>query len=674
LLSTVKEGIKMNQFVNHNNQGLPYPHTHPVFPVMYQELQRFQYPFINYDGPQWVLQNYMGVVQGLINVMQSKIGSNPLRTFMFNLMADGQYQNMHFQKLLKDTLDYMAFSVSIGANRDVVMAEQEAIPLMCNLKAATLIRDFPALCSTIDQQVGNMVMAACEEYNAIMLKINQFKMNSRMGNFQGNVQHSQQNNGGFGNSFPSQPFVGTRPNFQPVVNSFSMVTNTPVNRELGALAGGSKYSSDVVAVKPITQMQVASNVIEADLSPMAAMFNAGTTPSFNVDEVVMDVPAINTIVVICHKDCTLERLPQFDLISFYAQAYDPNKFTLAYNVKNNIIIGTNVIKLEHEVMEQDRHRIPTSFGNVYDNMEFTSNLSKVDSDLKELIIATDINSNSTTTEDVAAANELIKPYVDNNITVHTSLDDAWMALSLSKLLTEDTSVAVYRGYSIVSEIVPALESDVLIVRKYSEAPSYTALRDLMLDSLTECSMPVWSLCNIRMTDLINRTVKQQLGIPDLSIDNFVNDIDDLVNYIAGKYGIPIAERFLSKADFFIKSTLSEIDDDRLAILIEELLNIKGIDLRSNGDAVLMHLETTYCLTLIDVTSFELDISLPKNCSARVEKDVNPLLHTLLNSVFISINIKDLPAARVLIKTTDNRVLEACRGLLDSSVILLTIIK
>ena len=652
----------MNMYVN--QQQLPYPTNAPIMQFIPQmNLRGFNPPMFNYEGPNWVLNNYAVIVQGTINVLQTKAG-NPLRMFMYNLMCVNNYANADFERLIRNILDYIVFSVETGSIRDPNMAEQQAIPLMCTLGAAELTNRYPALMGYLDGMTQQAIMGNVSEYNRIMMTINQFKTSARLQNYNGNQNPMQQQynqqmpyNGGF-----QQPQQVA----QPVMNSFRGMSN-PVAIGLGTNTGGSKYSDDSLSAKPVQYIEPVKPTEQPGVSnnPMAAMM-----ANFDNASMGYEAPTVAEYVEdVDSKHTDHEWVPIKDLNKHYALSYNPTTHHLKYTIRDNEITNAYRTLRELPLMDHELHRIPTVFGEPLPNMRFTSDVWKFNTSVNNATL------DLVELEKIEDEELKIIPYVDNRSITFNSLEAAWVALNLARFtVAKDYDTSVFRAHFIITDTIFGIKVDSIVLDKYLAATTFSDLQGVLSNSINDCSIEFWSECNDRLTKLINKLVKQEMGIPKLTIDSFATDYNDLAAVIKDTYGSVMLSAFTKREAEYIAITLEPVSDDSAAILNDDFLGMEFNCLEEADKPNVIYLTTEYYLVYIDITSYELDIDLAKDTSAVVDTDSNYVIYTMLKDLLADVEANNAEYSRILIKTKDNRILEATRGLLDHTCMLLTLVK
>lgn len=246
-----------------------------------------------------------------------------------------------------------------------------------------------------------------------------------------------------------------------------------------------------------------------------------------------------------------------------------------------------------------------------------------------------------------------------------TLSQAWYDAAVSRLSTgNETPPDVYRAFAIVAypSISSIDETDAL--RSFGQSTSLYELRDKLVQAAKEMDRGLWMEVNRVMTDAVNRALKFNLSLPDLSIDSFADDIQDLVKVLGdpnGVYGKDVQDAFLDHEN--------ELIDCHIRVLSGEFtegLTASDFDIPDGSAAKITYLASCVSLTLLDSMSFELDVELIPNLGTAVLEDTLPEFSALIEQIFESADqytngTNGQPIARYLIRTSDGRVLEAFKG-------------
>ena len=630
--------------MNQMQQGLMYP----VDRMIYAPLP------LTLNNPPYVPQ-YSGAnfIQGMVPIIaaataievQNKASTTHLRMFMYNQMSSSNYQNAFFDKLVKNVIDYIVAGVMNGRAPNVEGALNYSVEKICTLFAANNVRNNPALSQFLDQASMAAVQSAINEIQLVDNEINNMYMqlqNQMQQNYQQpmqqNYQQPMQNNQSYRNNLDTSTST--------VFNNTGFNNTGNVNRPN---AGGGKYAADVIQQKAVNTMMNADSVIVNlfDVTP-----EASSNPESKVNKVLA-------------KDSTaVWRFINSDKL--YFPAYDILNTELYYVLDNNGKV-IDVLREDRstKLMDEERHKLNTVFGPIPEKYKFK------DPELIEsnLLVAVNGVNNETLNKDKI---DDVNIFVDKSVSLESSLTCAWNSINLQRATTaKDRLPDVYRAYFIISNSVISDSDDTYVIAEYSAAESFIELAEKFNKYINKVGIEFWTLCNSKMTIMINRILKEELSLPNLSIDDFVLDIDELITHIENKYGRFIKNMFLKyqsnfiKSIFYIMDSEYEIDDIKYKML-------EHVEKFVDTGTIVTNLYSEYSLTYINVTSFDLSIDLSNSVAAKVDERASPIIFKLLEGMFKDADARGTPFIRCLLKTNDGRIISCVRGLLNESCYLMTL--
>lgn len=612
-------------------------------------------PYVpQYDGMRELLPLVPFAAAFCAMEIQANCGRNPLRTFMFNQYSENSFANKQFEDLVKLSLDYAALALINRVHSNPEEAIRDAslriIEMLCAINVS--IPAFRDLERYIDPNVAPQISASITEFHNVVDRITRAKQPQT--SYGQNYQIPQSQYGGnsnMGGNFGSNRTSG------PTVNPGS-----------GALFSGNGRASTPSA--PANDFTMGSSKYVGNRNnPVAQPFVPKGYADMITEKPAVVVPSIRKIKA---SETDIKWTPTAD--APYYPSFNPYNQEIIFNVDNfNKILSVNVVDKEGKDMDYNRHRTSTVFGKPPTGMGFGNPIAAnvpLLKGAKSLNIAAQTIGINPEPENDPNISIFIKPAM----MVETSLHAAWLNGDLSRLeKTKDGEPPfAYRAFAHIAKPNISNRDESHIVDDCRFAETFLTLKDILNNYSSKMSPGLWGIINKKMTEIINRMLKQNMSIPNLSIDSFTADIEELIDYLGTEFGSVIKDAFLKEQKQFIysafKPTESGLLDDLTVFLLEGRV-FDGVE-----EPVLTYISCNYCLTYLDCLSFELDIELSKDVSSMVTKVNTPLLHGLIENMFENEDVRITTHDRYLIKTNDHRILECSRGLIGEGIYLVTLVE
>jgi len=618
---------------------------------------QFQNQFLNItlNNPPYVPQ-YQGLpqIQQIAPVVaaaaaleiQQNAQKNQLRVFMFNQYSQNNFANQDFDALVTVTLDYITMELMNHRYPSAEMAMQEAVPFIVGLLCAVNVQIFEALQQYVQPQLTQGIRNDIAQFQQIASAVKNMRMQMNSGM---NVQQPYQ-----------QPMAGfnARGTMAPVGNgntglfSGGQSMNT-FGRASDSTVGSTKYGNDTATV----------DVLRQPFNPRGATVTTNEIPN------VIDKP-IRKQVLAATSGISWKPLKDVQ----YLPAYNPTTHELYYVVDgDNNILEITLKERAVPLMDFERHSLSTVFGPVPKGADF-SNAKEVFANISEGIrkINNAVEIINADEHDEHSDVPEVTTYIQKEVIAETSLQVAWLYGSLSRLQAPAEIPDVYRCYARIAEPIITNVDENSHVINFASAKTFIELREKIDSSIDEISSELWGACNIKMTKLINRIIKQNLAIPKLSIGSFVSDIQDLIEYLGTKFGQTIQDAFLRHQRDHIAATFQLMYPESAAIMTADFLEERQFVNTPN----ITYLASVYSLTYLNCTSHELNVELAKETAAAVMESELPIVYSMLKGLFVDVenHTEHSYFDRHLVRTTDGRVIEASRGALNCDVYLLTLVR
>lgn len=133
---------------------------------------------VRYEHPIREINDHMDdIVYNAIDVIQERSRDSGLRTFYFNLMADDQYRNKDFEKIVSMIADVVDISITEGKFRDVRDAILPVVEDVLTLHIGYLTEDFPDLLDYVDRNADRDISRAVRTFEKYIEAIKVYRRN-----------------------------------------------------------------------------------------------------------------------------------------------------------------------------------------------------------------------------------------------------------------------------------------------------------------------------------------------------------------------------------------------------------------------------------------------------------------------------------------------------------------
>jgi hypothetical protein len=615
-----------------------------------------------YNGP-GPLQNIAPLAAAALAIeIQNRAPSNPLRTFMYNQYSNNGYQNQDFAALVEATLDFVGLSCTQGRFNNVEQALQTCVPQMCEMLCAVNLTLFPALEQFVTNETAPALRNLIGQFQNLAGQIKNWRMSGGQAgggsNWGGQPQsswgsgNSWAGGGGWGNTGGGAGFDrrwGGGNAVQPSAGSTGLFQNASSGRQMPAQAStgfvSSKYGNDSDPIKqpfqarqaqtqqPAQQETTMNTIATAEVQEAsAASGKIKWKPSVKYPYFPASTPSLGELWLRKHPDGSVE--PFF--------------------------------KERDQSMDYDRHAIGGVFGMAPRQLDLShaaDTMQRIEDGIKQ------VNKAAVAPQEEKSKPEIIT-YVKPEATIVTDEVSALLNGALARLAVPGGRIPdVYRVHAIIADPIVTMHDETDAVKNFGASKSYIELREKLNSALNEISPELWGAVNTKMTTLVNRILKMNLGLVNVSIDSFVTDIEDLLNYL-GKKGNLYRESFEKHAREVIYAAFQTLLNDHSSGFTEGFID--GLEFADGGKPQLTYVASNYSLTYLNALSYELDIELSKDTASVVTKALSPIMNEMLEGLFTS--TEGSCFERYLIITNDGRQLEATKGYLNESAYLLTLVK
>ena len=631
---------------------------------------------------------------------------NPLRMFMFNQYAVNSYANEQFVSLVSAVVDYVMLQMYV--NRVYQNPEQaiiECVPRMVEMLCAVNLSMFPQLQGMVSPDILQAASMSAQTFSAVGQAIANMKQNygaPQPQGYQGAYQQPQASYGGGGyreqvqqrTGYGSQRQPGSSANYGVVNPATAAVDPTSGSARLfnsGQRRQTSAYQQTPGAGSAMsTRFEKGGSVKQPYVSKGTPMQDQNAPPVHNVwaqsHETPASVPtpapvqvetrnhpsglAIGEKVLASsgrlHFKPTKLANPQIQ----YLPAYTPSTHVLFLFLDSNFEVIPFLQSREEAKMDYDRHDTSSVFGKAPRSLPIrpaTEALARVQAGIDVMNGAGESPEGTADDPDpVLPVIEMIKAGFLAEINLGTALMQA--GVERTTLGAEDVP-EIFRTHYVIAEPFLTGTDQTAYVRRFGQAKSYDELAGFLNDSAADLDPSLWTGMNRRMTETVNRVLRQNLGLPNLAITSFAEDVHELTDIIAEDFGGSTLNGWRGHQAEVIQRAFSAMNEKYAESMAKTFLATD-----EDKHPAVTFLSHNCSITLLNVLSHELDIEVSAEVSTIVLSRYSPVMWALIDSLIRDPFIAKNDFDRHLVKTSDNRVLEVTKGHTGKDVFLITLVE
>ena len=581
---------------------------------------------VNYAASQPVRNFIPYIVALTVDIIQRNCNKSPLRMFLFNQMANNNYQNNDFFGLLQfiiNILDYHVLSNNVNVNnlQQFITSNNNQlgeIDKMITLKVAKLLYDYQELQQYVQQDTLNDAhnqFNMINEYNNIAARVIAQKQNTMQGNQQSNMMPAR-NNSFFSSSNQPNNFSPTMNNFQN--NISAAIVSSPVNNNFA----------------PVSNTNNPVNI----------------NNNFSTQTPFVNTPVVEPQIAPSTKWKWTQQNP-------YPVAYTPSKYKLVYDSNKNY----QAVLIQGSGMDLKNHVIGTISSPQIASVAQTSEirLTNTDKTVRYLFDSGDYDINSP-----LVIKEQKTILDEQDITLFNN--ECISTLAITVCLFVRQYVCDKYAESIVERMASCVDFVQLInILKTENAKAVIEKKPRIVKFLNEF--------NKKMTRFINYYTKNILVV-NVNIDSFIEDGLEVITYIERNLSTEIADIFRANQDKIIRYNTAVISQK----CAKELFNTTTATAKLFEDestASLIIFNELYCLVSTNYYSTDLDFNYGDDTVAsKLDINSTPVLYHLVASIFDYIDSKCSSLRNEMFKcklrTKDEMVYMLTRSDKDHNVLLI----
>lgn len=543
---------------------------------------------------------------------QDRVGRTPLHTLTYNLLAENYFNNQNMIQWCQRAVDFAEFLIVAQNNPPQTAAAKAAVKIYVGT-LAVLGGQYPQVAQQLPPDVMQKLQVAGQELQDIFRDVQAFQAAGRRapapqpayGGYQAPVYGGGQLppiTPTYGQSYGYVPPAPPRPNpnqysVSGTYQSHGIQTAAPQpmtgSISSGPTSAGGRHIDPLPQAQPIESWSTGPTTTNKEAPQMNMAPPSYTEPSAqdtsnlpvptSLDDIVIDpyhylpagteVDALRPYDVIYNPGGVEIRPAHLTDWKWtkgdtqpYRSTYDPERY-MAFLVKwPDGVVQEKIVELEpdmdylkHETVEalraakfRPKGKVIPSFFKVVDNNQQARPVEEVKKELDEGLITT---------------HELSPVILNVNLTASTDTENEVEArhLVIEELgLDEDDQQVPAHEYTSV-RVHPLEIKDEAIERLYVLSKSKdlvelaTGLQELLEEGLI--SQRSLDLLNTRLTLGINRTLKEHMALGNLSIDSYVDEIEELLDYLASKYGEELRTVLEGNAESFICKWMAIVEEE-----------------------------------------------------------------------------------------------------------------
>lgn len=615
---------------------------------------QLQFPVGNYNvvpniGLEPQLQQFAQLLQPmsqvLIEELQSKCRQSPLRTFLFNQMANNGFQNAEFSGLVKSSIEYFAYLVRRNQVQNPTQGVYAAAQEMVMFIAAQNYRNFPGLQQFEDP---NKIQVVLNKLAAITQDISRERT-------QGMYPGVQQQ---FGGGMPQGGGFNQFTTMQPGNTNFQQAAGPTNNRNFGGNTSSGIFTSN----EP-------DRSASFDTGNSGMGRNFGTNNTSNIGEVSEQLIQEEILSTLEQTDSSVDideanRRWKPSEGNFYRPAYEPSHQKLTATKKNDRFFY-QVKELGEFEMDPARHRLTPLFGN--NNSMIAEKLKGLDTSVALAEAVSDAKSAASGVDCTLDTYSRIRL---DSLPIELGYDSVWVSgiverIRRSRDRGDTTPINIIQWHSsVVKPIVVEGEDVADTIRRFSTLDSAQLL---MAIANKKDTLPPAVLAAIdeRLTEATNAVIKTNMSISGLSIESFIDDWKDLVNIISNKYGELIAAKLVSKDEEIIRNALNMLSAECGHDVT------MGIYDTADGETYpISYFAENVSFTMLEFFSSELNLDFVSNTSALLSKVNTRVWYDLADQIFREFGDE---CTRHLIRTCDGKILEIKKGWLTDNAYIINLV-
>ena len=603
------------------------------------------------------MQNlFPGIVLSLVNAIQADAAQNPARTFLFNEMASGGYQNPNFYDLAAKTTELSELALMVhGQQMGVSEIIAEVVRRMVRFRSVFNLQKYPELA----QQMGP---AGLQEAAPIIAEFERFASGLEMA--------LSQQAGGFQRQQPQQQHMG---NWQQAANA--MMQNTQgLNNDWRKQGQQFRQPAQQAQPQRTWARSASEQTKPAEVPRTTASWRRSATVLASTEKVEPTpdpriLPVTKTVQAPAKQADTATSFMRSNKVP-YDSVYDHNLYEKVYVKKEELIEDIPVtysqpmVKRKEKPMDREAHLGKPSF-------------SKIRFDASKVVDA-DKRIREAEAEEGKYQLITVVGHVERYETT-TNGEEEWtklQALAQTKRSTTKRIICATQPTAYVqamvseSDMVPFLDS-----MQHSDTPQEAVqlLRNELNDSSESLEDHlVLRTISTRLTERVNRFLAREAALPGIKITSYEDDAGELVDVLSKSFGESVKNAYLENHTKIVHEALRYIDDPEIKKSLDE--DVLGEEVALDTVNLVHFVEYTG-MTQVDLDSAEMRFDIPNpKVAAGVFEQSAPILSKVIDAVYEAYGQSSSGCTRHLLRSRDGVVFELDKGAFNKTFNLISIVK
>ena len=569
--------------------------------------------------------------------MQASASKSPVNTFAYNLLSQNYFNNQIFTEWVQRVADFVEMLI-VCQGEAPQQAVDKAVVFIYRCMLAGLVSQYQALMQLLPPALMTEIQQAARDLQDVIVDINAFHQRGRTPPPQANPGYAQSTQmGGYGNQ-PQAPGYGPQPGYGPTMQQgyqphgqqlppvtgrtptgaapqpYQASVNQPSTQHQGprGIATGGRYGADSTPYQPTPAPTQPTSTWTGGQTPNVAqpvtpMQPQPTTPQptsvmteenvpMSLDDIDLesyrargsDGPYDHVILpggveAIPYHKSPWTRTRTAD--KPYAVAYDPQTYALfhikwpdglveEYLVRFDTMAEMNYLK--HEIDAELRGTKIKPDGKVVASTYMVKDMDTEPKPVEEVKKSLD--------EGVATKDSIDPVILDGEFTGSSDLDNEVEARHqiVEQLGLKETpeSLPGHEYTSVKLHAIDVSKEGRERLEMLATTDSLIGLAQGFIEGLNDgvISLRYYRFFDARFTRMINQALTENMGLEDIEIDSFMEDIGELFEYLTDHYGDAMAQVLKDQTKALLNSWFNlreeDTDGDIRLSLVDTYVNLQ----------------------------------------------------------------------------------------------------
>ena len=637
--------------------GLPYSNETASSPTF--NMQSGAVPFLPpVQVPPYLQQSYPQIVFEAVSALQAEMTCNGLRMFLFNQMANNNWQNNDFVGFCEFLVRFIDLTLrTSGGTRGIPDTIRSCAGIYTQFRASDNVTKFPQLLSGQSMEVVQACQQVCMKFmqtvgqmeNAVngSMNMQQPMVGQPIG--YGTPMMNQGTGRDYGTRFGNAPAVQS-----PVMQTSVFNNNQPVQ----SIRNNSEWrgnKNNLAPAEPVTKITTDTTIQVQRPSNLTAVIAASNATDDKGHVNAKGEP------VHAHSEEDVKWRPSKR--HPYTYAYDPNFDVVAYHYDNDGSIMPVVHKRQIQMDITKHLSVPSISPNWTPKVDISPYGIKI----------VEVTAPAITPDDIVVVREKFPPSLVFSDNENWTIND--IILKSTRLNKENQKPLIISSGILVDPVITLYEDMVDIIEAVLKTTNIEDVVKILLRARNEAEETnnldmLQALIRIdkRLTDRLNRFVTSELSLTIGTITYFMEDILSLPSWMEARFGEGVSQALIKALPSIIEEALTLASGTLLEVFREEYCEFLKPD---SVSIQILPFVNTCAYATVGISSIEFRAELPKtDASVGVTETNLPLLYHVAKMILSKRTNMDLKCHRYFMRTSDGVVFELTRGALNEQYILI----